>query len=106
MNTTTAKRGATGKFLALIASLTMIIAGLVGVAVAAPASATQEVCKDLDTGKLGPAGTSITIPAPPGKVIVETCVKAGSDTSVPDGAVQYATYNPGVTEVTLYGPGG
>ncbi len=38
MNTTTKKRGA-GKFLALIASSTMIAAGLIGVAVAAPASA-------------------------------------------------------------------
>jgi hypothetical protein len=39
MSTTTTKRGAGTKFLALLASLTMMIAGLVGVALAAPASA-------------------------------------------------------------------
>ena len=42
MSTTTAKRGGKTKFLALTASLSMLVAGLVGVAVAAPASATEQ----------------------------------------------------------------
>jgi hypothetical protein len=40
MNRTASKKGAAGKFLALLASLTMIVVGLVGVAFAAPANAT------------------------------------------------------------------
>ena len=43
MSTTTAKRGGKTKFLALTASLSMLVAGLVGVAVAAPASADEHV---------------------------------------------------------------
>ncbi len=80
-------------------------ASVASVDVSLPANG-QEVCADLSTGHMSASGTSVEVTAPAGKVIVETCVKAGSDVSVPDGAVVYATYNPGVDSVTLYGPGG
>lgn len=41
MYRTETKKGASGKFLALLASLTMMLAGLVGVAFASPASAVE-----------------------------------------------------------------
>ena len=63
MSTTTAKRGAGTKFLALLASLTMMIAGLVGVALASPASAAADnekkvwICHaDTDKGANGEGG--------------------------------------------------
>jgi hypothetical protein len=78
----------------LVAALATIGAtGTVGAGV-------DQVCPDLDTGKLpGNNQTSITITAPEGKVIVQVCVKAGS-TQQGDGP-EITNFNPGVTQTTI-----
>ena len=65
----------------------------------------QEVCDALSTGQMpGDGDNDFTVTAPSGQVVVKTCVKAGSESS--GAGVEYATYDPGVDSVTIYGPSG
>jgi hypothetical protein len=78
----------------LVAALaTFGAAGIVG--------AQDQVCPDLDTGKIDPAGdpTSLVITAPPGQVIVQVCVKAGSENQ--GLGPEFTDFNPGVTQTTI-----
>lgn len=69
---------------------------------------SQEVCLALDSGKIDTAGDplTVTMTAPPGNLITQYCVKAGSDTSIPDGAVVYVTVDPPQAEITVAHPSG
>lgn len=69
---------------------------------------SQEVCLALDSGKIDTAGDplTVTMTAPSGNLITQYCVKAGSDTSVPDGAVVYVTVDPPQAELTVAHPSG
>jgi hypothetical protein len=84
----------------LVAALATIgAAGTVGAGV-------DQVCPDLDTGKIDPPGdpTSLVITAPEGKVIVQVCVKAGS-AQQQEGPF-FIDFDPGVTETTISHPSG
>ena len=107
-----ARSGPRGKT-SLMALSIAIVVGLMTTGVAATSATAdshgngQQVCPDLDTGHLNPGENtkSVKIDAAPGYVIVETCVKAGSDQSVEGGAVDHDT-GLSLTTVTLWGPGG
>lgn len=89
----------------IVIAAAVVVAGIVGFAGGSPATADdekpgQEVCGPLDSGKINTSGDplSVTVSAPAGKVITGYCVKAGSDQSVPGGAVRYVT---GLSVTTL-----
>jgi LPXTG-motif cell wall-anchored protein len=90
----------------------VVVAGAFGVAGSPPAAADQvkpgqEVCGPLDSGKIDTSGDPLSVPvsAPPGMVITGYCVKAGSDQSVPGGAVRYVS-GLSVTTLTIKHPSG
>jgi hypothetical protein len=80
---------------------TIAIASLATIGGAAgTAGAQDQVCPDLDTGKLSANNqTSVTITAPEGKVIVQVCVKAGS--AEQGLGPEITNFDPGVTETTI-----
>ena len=87
-----------------------VAVGLLGGLLVAHATAGQgqEVCSGLDSGKIDVSGdvASITVTAPAGFLIDGYCVKAGSDVSVPDGAVVYVDVDPPSESVTFSHPSG
>ncbi len=89
-----------------VVAASLALASSLAVASEGPVTpAKQEVCADLSTGHQSAGGaTTYTITAPAGKLIVQTCVKAGSDQS--GGGVVYQTYSPGVGSATITGPDG
>ena len=107
-----ARSGPRGKTRLMALSIAIVV-GLMTTGVAATSATAdshgggQEVCPGLDTGHKDPGDgkKSVVIDANPGYVIVETCVKAGSDQSVDGGAVNHQT-GLSLTSVTLWGPGG
>lgn len=94
------------RIVAAVAALGLLAGG--SVVTATSASAGQEVCSGYDSGKIDTAGDpkSVTVTAPEGKLISGYCVKAGSDVSVPDGAVQFITVDPPQKTVTITHPSG
>jgi len=71
-----------------------------------PTLATQDVCAGLDSGKIDTTGdpATVTVTAPDGFLISRYCVKAGSDVSVPNGAVQYFDVDPPAKTITFGHP--
>jgi hypothetical protein len=88
------------KLLATIAIVTLATVGAIGAAGIVGAGVDQ-VCPDLDTGKIDPPGdpTSFTFTAPEGQVIVQICVKAGS--AEQGLGPEFIDFDPGVTSATF-----
>jgi hypothetical protein len=85
------------KLLAIIAIVTLATIGAAGIV---GAQDQEQVCPDLDTGKLSANNqTSVTITAPPGQVIVQVCVKAGS--AQQGEGPEITNFDPGVTSTTI-----
>ena len=82
--------------------------GLLAAPVTNPASAAPNVCDGLDSGKIDTTGDpqTVTMTAPAGNVITGYCIKAGSDQSVPGGAVRYIIVDPPVGSITVGHPSG
>jgi hypothetical protein len=79
---------------------TIAIATLATFGAAVTVGAQEQVCPDLDTGHLSAGNqTSVTITAPPGQVIVQVCVKAGS--AQQGEGPEFTNFDPGVTETTI-----
>jgi hypothetical protein len=78
-----------------------LVAALATIGAVGTVGAQEQTCPDLDTGKIDPPGepTSLVITAPPGQVIVQVCVKAGS-AQQGDGP-EFTDFNPGVTQTTI-----
>jgi hypothetical protein len=93
------------RLFATIAIVTLATVGAIGTAGTVGAGVDQ-VCPDLDTGKIDPPGdpTSFTFTAPEGQVIVQICVKAGS-AQQGDGP-EFIDFDPGVTSATFSHPSG
>lgn len=96
----------------IVIAAALVVVGIVGVAGGSPVTADdtkqgQEVCGPLDSGKINTSGDplSVTVTAPEGKVITGYCVKAGSDQSVPGGAVRYFN-GPFSNTLTIVHPSG
>jgi len=92
----------------LLVAAVLALGTMMALASGAVAGQGQEVCSGLDSGKIdvvGDVGT-ITVTAPDGFLIDEYCVKAGSDVSVPEGAVVYVTVDPPAESVTFGHPSG
>jgi hypothetical protein len=86
--------------LAILATIAIATLATIGAAGTVGAGVDQ-VCPDLDTGKIDPPGdpTSLVITAPPGQVIVQVCVKAGS--AVQGDGPEFTDFDPGVTSTTI-----
>lgn len=87
-------------------ALTLAAVAVAGLSWSAPAMANDNVCPELDSGKVDVSGEvhEITVTAPEGQLIGVYCVKAGS-AKQGDGPVTVAI-DPGVTELTITHPSG
>jgi hypothetical protein len=87
----------------IVSGATVVALALAGVLMysgAAHATGGDQVCDNFDTGHLSAEDQKTwEITAPEGKVIVEVCVKAGSENQG-DGP-EYTEYDPGVASVTI-----
>ena len=103
----TGRRTLSRRIVATVAALGLLAGGSVMMATTASA-AGQEVCSGYDSGKIDTTGDpkSVTVTAPEGKLISGYCVKAGSDKSVPDGAVVWVPVDPAAKTVTITHPSG
>jgi hypothetical protein len=92
----------------IAATISIAVALLLGTATNAAAGNGQEVCGELDSGKIDTTNDPqmVTMTAPVGSVIVRYCVKAGSDTSVPDGPVVYIDLTSEANAITVGHPSG
>jgi hypothetical protein len=94
----TRRAGFVRKLVATIAMATVATIGAAGTA--GTVGAQEQVCPNLDTGHLSAGNqTSVTITAPPGQVIVQVCVKAGS--AQQGEGPEITNFNPGVTSTTI-----
>jgi hypothetical protein len=85
------------KLLAIIAMATL---ATIGIGAAGTVGAQEQVCPNLDTGHQSAGNqTSVTITAPPGQVIVQVCVKAGS--AQQGEGPEITNFDPGVTQTTI-----
>lgn len=102
------------KIISVVLLACLLMMGLAGTVSATPDTAStgvsrgQEVCEGFDSEKIDVVGNqkSVTVTALEGKLIDGYCVKAGSDQSVEDGAVQFIAVSPPAESVTITHPSG
>ena len=99
------------RLIATIGAGLLVVGGIVGIAALgttdeAPSAGTPDVCAGLDSGKIDTTGdpATVTVTAPDGFLIIEYCVKAGSDQS--GGGPEYIEVDPPQKTITFGHPSG